>query len=31
MPEVALAVGTSTSPEKYQSKTSSTPSFESAT
>src|SRR2546429_1216856 len=31
MPIVALAVGTSTSPEKYQSKTSATPSFASAT
>src|SRR3954447_25427145 len=31
MPDVVLAVGTSTSPEKYQSKTSATPSFESAT
>jgi hypothetical protein len=31
MPHVALAVGTSTSPEKYQSKTSATPSFASAT
>src|SRR5213083_2702253 len=31
MPDVVLAVGTSTSPEKYQSKTSATPSFASAT
>jgi hypothetical protein len=31
MPDVVLAVATSTSPEKYQSKTSSTPSFASAT
>ena len=31
MPELPLAVGTSTSPEKYQSKTSATPSFASAT
>jgi hypothetical protein len=31
MSDFALAVGTSTSPEKYQSKTSATPSFESAT
>src|SRR6476659_7118884 len=31
MPEAPLAVGTSTSPEKYQSKTSATPSFASAT
>ena len=31
MPDVPLAVGTSTSPEKYQSNTSATPSFASAT
>ena len=31
MPDVVLAVETSTSPEKYQSKTSATPSFASAT
>jgi hypothetical protein len=31
MPDVVLAVETSTSPEKYQSKTSATPSFVSAT
>jgi hypothetical protein len=31
MPELPLAVGTSTSPEKYQSKTSATPLFASAT
>jgi hypothetical protein len=31
MPDVPLAVGTSTSPEKYQSKTSATPSSASAT
>lgn len=31
MPESPLAVGTSTSPKKYQSKTSETPSFGSAT
>jgi len=31
MPDVPLAMGTSTSPEKYQSKTSATPSFASAT
>ncbi len=31
MPDVVIAVGTSTSPEKYQSKTSATPSFASAT
>jgi hypothetical protein len=31
MPDVLLAVGTSTSPAKYQSKTAATPSFASAT
>ena len=31
MPELTLAVETSTSPEKYQSNTSATPSFASAT
>ena len=31
MPDLVLAVETSTSPEKYQSKTSATPSFASAT
>ena len=31
MSDLALAVGTSVSPEKYQSKTSATPSFASAT